>query len=493
MAEDEVQGNEETEVETKAEPVVQKGVISLLQEVVGEERVTNEELERVIYSGDPGGLPQYHYRWKSKYLADYVVRVENSNEIERVMQIAREHKVPVVPRGGASSCMCSSSPSRGGISLDIKQMNKILEINKDEMFIRIEPGVTFQRLSDDLEKEGLTLGIYPSSAKSAVLGGWIGTGGRGGIGTPFYGSLRNHIISLSVIGGNGAVEVLDGDDIDLFHNSYGILGVVTEIKLKVHELPEKYRTFSYGFRTVKGLSDALVEITTLEAKPVYLKIADAELQKYSNPLETGNFVLSATYIDTSGNVPIEELKEVTGKHEGVYLTDEFSEKEWDLRYDAEFNPKEHTDTLMFQEYWIPVEKVYDMLSKYEKYRQSHQLSALWFGMLGTQNEMRLELMVMINAEHYLKFIASKGILHKMMKRAIKKGGVPYTVGLQNSIYMTRAYPDRMKEMKAAKEKWDPMGIMNPDRVTSCMTSFRRIDFLFLLATAFRRLSRYVGE
>ena len=62
MAEDEVQGNEETEVETKAEPVVQKGVISLLQEVVGEERVTNEELERVIYSGDPGGLPQYHYR-----------------------------------------------------------------------------------------------------------------------------------------------------------------------------------------------------------------------------------------------------------------------------------------------------------------------------------------------------------------------------------------------------------------------------------------------
>ena len=499
MTEDEVRENEETAVEAEPEvtptpePVLEKGVFSLLQEVVGKGNVSNDELERVIYSGDPGGLPQYHYRWKSKYLSDFVVRVENSNQVEEVLKIAREHNIPVVPRGGASSCMCSSSPSRGGISLDIKTMNKILEINKEEMFIRIEPGVTFERLSSNLEKDGLTLGIYPSSAKSAVLGGWIGTGGRGGIGTPFYGSLRDHILSLSVIGGNGAVEVLEGDDIDLFHNSYGILGVVTEIKLKVHERPERYRTFSYGFRTVKGLSDALVEITALEAKPVYLKIADAELQKYSNPLETGNFVLSATYIDSSGNMPIDDLKEITGRHDGVYLTDEFSEKEWNLRYDAEFNPKEHTDTLMFQEYWVPVEKVYKMLSKYESYRRSHQLPALWFGMLGTHNEMRLELMVMINAEHYLKFIASKGILHKMMKRAIKLGGVPYTIGLQNSIYMSRAYPERMKEMIAAKEKWDPMGIMNPDRVTSCITSFRRIDFLFLLATAFRRLSRYVGE
>ena len=81
----------------------------------------------------------------------------------------------------------------------------------------------------------------------------------------------------------------------------------------------------------------------------------------------------------------------------------------------------------------------------------------------------------------------------MMKKAIKLGGVPYTIGLQNSIYMTRAYPDRLLEMQDAKKRWDPDGIMNPDRVTSCLTSFRRIDVLFLLATAFRRLSRYVGK
>ena len=468
-------------------------VLDKLAAIVTEERASDSELERVVYSGDPSSLPQYHYRWKGKYLADYVARVENVSEIEGVLKVAREHNLPVIPRGGASSCMGSSSPSRGGISLDIKPMNKILEINKEEMFIRVEAGITFERLEDEIGKQGLTLGIYPSSAKSAVIGGWIACGGRGGIGTPYYGSLREHTLSLSVVGGDGAVHEVTGDEIDLFLHSYGILGVIFEVKLQVHEIPSAYKTFSYEFDTLENLCNAMVEVSRLEIKPLYLKIADEELQKYSNPISSGKFVLSATYIDGQNKVPSNELKSITEQLGGVNLGEEFSEKEWDLRYDAEFNPKEHTETLMFQELWMPIEKVYEMLSSYESYRRSHRIPALWFGMLGTPDAMRLELMTMINADQYLKFIASKGILHKMVKKAIKVGGVPYTIGLQNSIYMTRAYPDRLVQMQEAKEKWDPEGIMNPDRVTSCLTSFRRIDVLFNLATAFRRLSRYVGK
>jgi glycolate oxidase len=486
MTESEIESKPDSEPTTQ--PVVDTSVLGQLREIVGEGRVSDSELERVVYSGDPSALPQYHYRWKGRYLADYVVRVENVNEIERVLEIARANKLPVIPRGGASSCMGSSSPSRGGISLDIKTMDKILEINKDSMTVKVEPGVTFEKLEDELEKKGLTLGIYPSSAKSAVIGGWIACGGRGGIGTPYYGSLKEHTLSLSVISGNGVICTVEGDEIDLFLHSYGILGVITEVTLKVHELVQEYKTFSYGFRDLEALCNAMKEVAGLEKKPVYLKIADEELQKYSNPIGTGRYLLTATYIDAP-----EELSSITGKYDGVYLGDEFSDKEWELRYDAEFNPKEHTETLMFQELWMPIEKVYEMLSTYESYKNSHKIPALWFGMLGTPEGMRLELMAMINADQYLKFIASKGILHKMMKKAIKIGGAPYTIGLQNSIYMSRAYPDRLVEMQEAKENWDPDGIMNPDRVTKCMTSYRRIDVLFALAAAFRRLSRYVGK
>ncbi|MGY5860454.1 MAG: FAD-binding oxidoreductase, partial [Candidatus Thorarchaeota archaeon] len=372
---------ESTPEEITPEPTpAELTVFEKIQEVVGEGSVSDSELERIIYSGDPSALPQFHYRWKGKYLADYAVRVETLNQIEGVLKIARENNIPVIPRGGASSCMCSSSPTRGGISLDIKPMNKVLEINNDEMFVRVEPGVTFHALEDALERQDLTFGIYPSSAKSAVIGGWIGTGGRAGIGTPFYGGLKDHIMSLSVIGGNGTIEILEGKDINLFLNSYGILGVIFEIKLKIHNIVREYKSFSYGFKTIKGLCNALVKITTLDTKPVYLKIADGELQKYSNPLEIGKYVLSVTYIDENSNVPVkdlmslnveyegvvnmssvpsEELKKITGEHDGVYVNEEYSKKEWDLRYDCEFNPKQHVETLMFQEYWVPIEKVHE--------------------------------------------------------------------------------------------------------------------------------------
>ena len=485
---------ETEEVQSVPEPVVHATtVLDKLKGIVGEDSVSDSELERVVYSGDPSALPQYHYRWKGKYLSDYVVRVENRNEIEEVLKVAREHNLPIIPRGGASSCMGSSSPSRGGISLDVKPMNKVLEIDKESMTVKVEPGVTFERLENALEKQGLALGIYPSSAKSAVIGGWIACGGRGGIGTPYYGSLKDHTVALTVVSGDGAVHTVEGDEIDLFLHSYGVLGVISEVTLRVHELVTEFKTFSYGFRDLQALCNAMVDVAALEMKPIYLKIADEELMKYSNKLENGRFVLTVTYVDSPQSVPSENLSSITGKYDGVYLGEEFSEKEWELRYDAEFNPKEHTETLMFQELWIPLDKVYEMISAYESYRNSHKIPAMWFGMLGTPDAMRLELMAMIDAAQYLKFISSKGIMHKMMKKAIKNKGVPYTIGLQNSIYMSRAYPDRLTEMKTAKEKWDPDGIMNPDRVTTCLTSFRRIDVLFLLATAFRRLSRYVGK
>jgi glycolate oxidase len=486
----------ETEDKTIPDPKQQTTeltVLSLLQEIVGAERVSDSELERVVYSGDPSVLPQYHYRWKKKYLADFAVRVENAEEIQKVLDLARKHKIPIVPRGGASSCMSSSSPSRGGISLDLKPMNKILEINKESKLVRVEPGVTFETLQNALEKEGLTLGIYPSSAKSAVIGGWIACGGRGGIGTPYYGSLKEHTQSLSVVGGDGVVREVKGDEIDLFLQSYGILGIIFEITLKVHEIASGHKTVSYGFQDLKGLCNAMIDIARLDKKPVYLKMADQDLQRYSNPLDNSRYVLSATYIDDASKIPSVDLSSISKKHEGIKLGEEFSRKEWEIRYDVEFNPKEHTETLMFQEIWIPIENVYAILNAYESYRDSHKIPAMWFGMLGTPDEMRLELMAMIDAAQYLKFISSKGILHKMMKKAIKSGGAPYTIGLQNSIYMSRAYPERLVEMKEAKEKWDPDGIMNPDRVTSCLTSYRRMDVLFALAAVFRRLSRYVGK
>jgi glycolate oxidase len=481
---------ENVEVET---PVYTDEVMRQLSEAVAPDRVSDMELERIVYSGDPSALPQFHYRWKRKYLADYVVRVKTAEEVKGVMRVASAHKIPVIPRGGASSCLGSSSPSRGGISLDLKRMDNILEVNTQEMYVRVEPGVPFERLEIELAKSNVTLGIYPSSAKSAVIGGWIGCGGAAGVGTPKFGSLVENVIELAVVRADGEEMKVTGDDIGLFVGSYGILGVVTEAKLKIQKAPKGFIPFSYAFDHLEHLCNAMRHIAKLDQNPVYLKIADKDFQGYTNPLEKGKHVLTAVYEQDPESIPIDEFKMVMTDNGGVDLGVEYAAHEWTLRYDCEFNPKEHCETLMFQEVSVEVDKVYDVLKQYESYKESHKVPAIWFGMLATPGWMRVELMAMLNPDQYLKFIASKGILHKMMKKSIGLGGGPYTIGLQNSIYMKSAYPERLLQMQDAKSKWDPENIMNPDRVTSCMTTQLRMNVLFVLAAAIRRLSRYVGR
>ncbi len=471
-------------------------VLSKLTELVGETNVSNTELERIVYSGDPSALPQFHYRWKARYLADYVVRVTDAEQVEKVLAIAAAHKLHVVPRGGASSCLGSSSPSRGGISLDVKRLNKILEISEgseSDAYVRVEPGVTFADLETELNKKGLDLGIYPSSAKSAVIGGWIGCGGRAGIGTPRYGPLVDNILELKVVTPDGKTRTIAGEEIDSFNGSYGILGVIVEAKLRIRPKSIAVETFSYGFSHLEHVCNAMSKVAKADYKPIYLKIADGPFQSYSNPLDKGRYVLTVTYNGEDAASAQEALTNVIADSGGAFLGEEYSETEWELRYDCEFHPKEHTDTLMFQEVWIHVDKVYDILQAYEKARKSHKMPSIWFGMLGFGSMMRLELMALLNPDRYLEFISSKGILHKMMKRAIKRGGGPYTIGLQNSIYMKKAYHERLQKMKAAKENFDPDSMMNPDRVVSCMTSYSRINLLFGLATAFRRLSKYLAK
>ncbi len=483
-----------TETEKQIEPVLEEKdpVKRKLQEIVGPANIADSELEKIVYSGDPSSLPHFHYRWKIQYLVDYVVRPQNIEQIQSILNFANVGGFPIIPRGGASSCMGSSSPSRGGISLDIKVLNKVLEINEEEMWARIEAGITFDKLEVTLGKKGLMLGIYPSSGKSAVLGGWLSCGGRSGIGTPKYGSLKENVLELKVAKADGSVETLTDEDIGLFCGSYGILGIIAEMKIRIRKIPNAYVPISFSFNSLEDLCKAFTEIGENNLKPVYIKVADRLFQSYSNPISAGEYVLSATFIDEDEEAS-QKLTSIIEANNGLFLGPEYSHQEWELRYDCEFQPKEHCDTLMFQEILLDTNKLFELVEFFEKQRDSYKVPFIWSAMLGVDNELRVELMALLDPEKYLKFISSKGILHKMVKKSIQLGGGPYSVGLQNSIYMSKAFPERLEFLKEAKEEWDPQNVMNPDRVVSCLTSYGRINVLFKLAVAFRKLSKYLDR
>jgi FAD/FMN-containing dehydrogenase len=300
------------------------------------------------------------------------------------------------------------------------------------------------------------------------------------------------LVELTVVKADGESVKVTGDDISKFVGSYGILGIVAEAKIRIRKSPARYVTMAFAFERIKDMMTA-IEMILVEQKPTYLKIADKEFQSFSNPLKEGKYILTMTYEERDDPLKLDDIMNIASSKGGMHLGEEYSEKEWDLRYDCEFNPKEHCETLMFQELSVKIEDVATILERYEAYKKSHKVPAIWYAMLGNSEWMRVEVLAMIDAEQYLKFISSKGILHKMMKKTINLGGGPYQVGLQNSIYMKRAYPERLEEMRAAKESWDPQNIMNPDRITSCMTSYARMDVLFVMAAAIRRVARYFGR
>ncbi|MHA2301980.1 MAG: FAD-binding oxidoreductase, partial [Candidatus Thorarchaeota archaeon] len=98
------------------------------------EWITDSMVDRLSASGDTTGIPYYHYRWKKKWLADFVARPTSPEQVSEILKLATRKGISVTPRGGGTCYYGSASPTRGGIMLDIKLLDNVLEVNKEEMW-----------------------------------------------------------------------------------------------------------------------------------------------------------------------------------------------------------------------------------------------------------------------------------------------------------------------------------------------------------------------
>jgi FAD/FMN-containing dehydrogenase len=151
------------------------------------DRVSFEKTERLVYSHDTASLPKM-VKQTLKTVPDAVVQPLNTSDVIFITKFSRKHKIPLTPRGAASSGWGGAIPTRGGIVVDFSRMRQILNIDKTKGTIRTEAGAIWKNLEIALNKQGLALRLYPSSAMSATVGGWVAEGG-GGIGSYEYGRI----------------------------------------------------------------------------------------------------------------------------------------------------------------------------------------------------------------------------------------------------------------------------------------------------------------
>ncbi|MFX0045172.1 MAG: FAD-binding oxidoreductase, partial [Candidatus Hermodarchaeota archaeon] len=161
---------------------------------VFEDRIVTEKHELVIHAMDVGSLPK-QVGWLMNPNPDAMVQPLTPEEVKFLYEFANEHKVPLVPRGAGTSGYGGAIPRKGGIVVDMRGMDKIIEIDEENMTVTVEPGISWANLQFELNRKNLDTRCYPSSGLSATIGGWIAQGGDG-IGSLKYGTINENVVEL---------------------------------------------------------------------------------------------------------------------------------------------------------------------------------------------------------------------------------------------------------------------------------------------------------
>ncbi|MFW9907622.1 MAG: FAD-binding oxidoreductase [Candidatus Thorarchaeota archaeon] len=455
--------------------------------------VSSSMTERLSASGDTTGIPYYHYRWKKKWLADYVAWPTSAEQVSMILKFASKKNIPVVPRGGGTCYYGSASPTRGGIILDTKALDAILRINEEELWVDVQSGIVWEVLDRKLERKGLSLKVTPQSAPASTLGGWLSIGGKAGIGTPKFGTMLDNIQEMTVVRPNGTIEVVTGEKMKPFFGTSGIAGVVVSMKLKIRRKPERIDGVMYAFETVEKACEASRWIGESSLKPVYLRITDLEYEwRIQGGLpphpKNGCFVL-VTYDGANEEVEqgIKLARSVLESSGGFDVGKSFYEKNWEDRFIIEMKLKLEVPTLSMQNFLIEPSKVSILTKKMYSIAKKYRINSCFYAVLGANTKFRFCAFAPSDHRHWMHFMSGKSMLHHLVKEAYRNGAKLYTLGLQNTVYLKKYQPEDYKLYRQLRDEWDPQKLMNPDKLTNANMTYRRLNLMFSMNGRIRRL------
>ena len=254
--------------------MVDERIVQELARIVGADQVSTDSADRILHAFDAT---------QGRFLPEVVVHATTTDQVSRVVRLAHEHRIPILPRGAGSGFTGGSLPIRGGIVLVLTRMNRILEIDPDNLTATVEPGVVTATLQREVERLGLFYPPDPASREFSTLGGNIAEC-AGGPRCVKYGVTRDYVLGLEVVTASGEVihtggktmkNVVGYDLTRLFVGSEGTLGIVTRIILRLLPKPEARKTLLVAFASIDGAARAVSAIIRGRIIPATLEFMDA--------------------------------------------------------------------------------------------------------------------------------------------------------------------------------------------------------------------------
>ncbi|UCH31118.1 MAG: FAD-binding oxidoreductase [Candidatus Bathyarchaeota archaeon] len=256
--------------------------LSAVQKVVGAENLKASQGELIAHSRDFWLLPQaWFVKGKIPYSPSAVVYPSSTEEVVKVVKLSAKHHVPIVPYGGGSGVVGGAVPITGGLVLDMKKMNRILEIHNENLLARVQAGVNGWRYEEALNRLGFTGGHIPQSLPSSTVGGWVACRAAGQFSTK-YGKIEDLVVSIEAVLPNGKIvkskttpRSSTGPRLEqLFLGSEGVLGIITETTLRIFPYPEKRILLSFAFKDLQEPLDAVRKIMRRGFRPAVIRLYD---------------------------------------------------------------------------------------------------------------------------------------------------------------------------------------------------------------------------
>ncbi len=446
-------------------------ILKDLQNIVGKEFATNSSEDLYIYSQDPGAsLPRP---------VDFVVMPKTTQEVQKIVNLANEEKIPLVPMGGGLTLSGLIIPVKGGIVLDMKRMNQIIEINELSRYALIEPGVSTGQLLAYLNEHHPDLQpAIPDAPPSATIAGNVLIHGSGYL-SQKYGDHGAMVNGLEVVLASGEVVKLGScavsdywfargpipDLVGLFLSSFGTMGIVTKLSVQIFPKP-KFREIVFGLmKDEENIPKLLLEITTKEF------IEDVILGKQDKPEWMKGYIFFMVYITGDSQEDIDTklkiLKKIYRKNGARYMKatqkmiDLYIEKPIFASGPADFRKGGGFEYVGAN---MPLEKIP------EAYRRGAEISrkygippTLGSRLIGLTHNIVMFFSYSFNRADPDDMQNTRNALEETNHLALELGGIPWKGELGAQKLTLQKMDHNYKKMFFnIRQMLDPNGIMNPE-------------------------------
>ena len=454
------------------------GIIDEIKQIVGPENAFDDRVECLSYSRDTSvheGIP------------DMVVFAETTEQISGIMKLANQEKIPVTIQGSGTATTGASLPVKGGILLDVHKMNKILEINKDNFYAIVEPGVICNDLNIALKKVGLKFPPNPGSELIASIGGMMSTNSSGHKAVK-YGTAKDYAKAMKVVLADGTIietgfrtpkSSFGYDLVHIFASSEGTLGVITEITVKIQPVPEANALALAIFHDLEAAGEAVtdiigsgIQLAACEIMDNYsLKVVEKAIGRDVSKIEA-MLIIESDGIKEIVLKDMERIGEICKKHgvEEYTWSDDPAKAAGIMEARGKLVPTlsrikpGNRLVAISEDLGIPPTKIPETIRRAQAISDKYNLLLTTFGHIGDGN---VHTTFVTDMRSKAEWERLKPAADELAELALEMGGTitaEHGTGLARAPYIKKQLGPALDVMKTIKKALDPNGILNPGKM-----------------------------